>query len=257
MLTGLFEGAREDAARREQTLPLHDLEKRARAARPVRDGLRALAPRDTIHVIAEIKRRSPSKGELAPISDPVSLALDYEAGGASVISVLTEGRAFGGSLADLAAVSEAVQVPVLRKDFLETEYQIIEARAHGADLVLLIMAGLSDERALRLMGVAQDWGMQALVEAHTPGEVDRAIGIGADIVGVNARDLVTFELDPTLFGAMVHRFPEGVLRVAESAVSVSQDVKRYREQGAHAVLVGEALVTGANPRQRVEEFVAA
>lgn len=257
MLTGLFEGAREDAARREQTLPLHDLEKRARAARPVRDGLRALAPRDTIHVIAEIKRRSPSKGELAPISDPVSLALDYEAGGASVISVLTEGRAFGGSLADLAAVSEAVQVPVLRKDFLETEYQIIEARAHGADLVLLIMAGLSDERALRLIGVAQDWGMQALVEAHTPGEVDRAIGIGADIVGVNARDLVTFELDPTLFGAMVHRFPEGVLRVAESAVSVSQDVKRYREQGAHAVLVGEALVTGANPRQRVEEFVAA
>ena len=257
MLTGLFEGAREDAARREQTLPLHDLEKRARAARPVRDGLRALAPRDTIHVIAEIKRRSPSKGELAPISDPVSLALDYEAGGASVISVLTEGRAFGGSLADLAAVSEAVQIPVLRKDFLETEYQIIEARAHGADLVLLIMAGLSDERAVRLMGVAQDWGMQALVEAHTPGEVDRAIGIGADIVGVNARDLVTFELDPTLFGAMVHRFPEGVLRVAESAVSVSQDVKRYREQGAHAVLVGEALVTGANPRQRVEEFVAA
>lgn len=257
MLTGLFEGAREDAARREQTLPLHDLEMRARAARPVRDGLRALAPRDTIHVIAEIKRKSPSKGELAPISDPVSLALDYEAGGASVISVLTEGRAFGGSLADLAAVSEAVQVPVLRKDFLETEYQIIEARAHGADLVLLIMAGLSDERALRLMGVAQDWGMQALVEAHTPGEVDRAIGIGADIVGVNARDLVTFELDPTLFGAMVHRFPEGVLRVAESAVSVSQDVKRYREQGAHAVLVGEALVTGANPRQRVEEFVAA
>jgi indole-3-glycerol phosphate synthase len=257
VLTGLFEGAREDAARREQTLPLHDLEKRARAARPVRDGLRALAPRDTIHVIAEIKRKSPSKGELAPISDPVSLALDYEAGGASVISVLTEGRAFGGSLADLAAVSEAVQVPVLRKDFLETEYQIIEARAHGADLVLLIMAGLSDERALRLMGVAQDWGMQALVEAHTPGEVDRAIGIGADIVGVNARDLVTFELDPTLFGAMVHRFPEGVLRVAESAVSVSQDVKRYREQGAHAVLVGEALVTGANPRQRVEEFVAA
>ena len=154
-------------------------------------------------------------------------------------------------------MSEAVQIPVLRKDFLETEYQIIEARAHGADLVLLIMAGLSDERALRLIGVAQDWGMQALVEAHTPGEVDRAIGIGADIVGVNARDLVTFELDPTLFGAMVHRFPEGVLRVAESAVSVSQDVKRYREQGAHAVLVGEALVTGANPRQRVEEFVAA
>jgi len=257
VLTALFQGAHEDAARREQSVPLHDIEERARKARPVRDTLEALAPRHSVHVIAEIKRKSPSKGDLAVIADPVALAREYQAGGASVISVLTEGRRFGGSLEDLSAVSAAVTIPVLRKDFLETEYQIIEARAHGADLVLLIMAGLTDERALRLLGVAKEWGMQALVEAHTPQEVDRAIGIGADIVGVNARDLSTFELDPTLFGAMVPRFPDGVIRVAESAVADSQDVTRYREQGAHAVLVGEALVTGENPQQRVKEFVAA
>ena len=257
MLQALYEGARLDANAREHDIPLHELETRARSARPVRSALTALAPRDRIHVISEIKRKSPSKGELADIDDPVALAQEYEAGGASMISVLTEGRRFGGSLEDLAAVSAAVSVPVLRKDFLESEYQIVEARASGADLVLLIMAGITDERAERLLDVARDWGMQALVEAHTPEEVDRAIAIGADIVGVNARDLSTFELDSSLFGAMVPRFPDGVIRVAESAVAEAADVARYRGQGAHAVLIGEALVTGANPRERVKEFVAA
>lgn len=257
MLQGLYEGARQDANAREHDIPLHELESRARKARPVRSAMDALSPRDRIHVISEIKRKSPSKGDLASIDDPVALAREYEAGGASVISVLTEGRRFGGSLEDLAAVSEAVSIPVLRKDFLETEYQIVEARAAGADLVLLIMAGITDERAERLLDVARDWGMQALVEAHTAEEVDRAIAIGADIVGVNARDLTTFELDSELFGAMVPRFPDGVIRVAESAVAEASDVARYRAQGAHAVLIGEALVTGADPRERVKEFVAA
>jgi len=257
VLQGLYEGAREDAKIREKSLSLHDAEQIARRVNPVRSALLALAPREHIHVIAEIKRKSPSKGELAEIADPVLLAQQYEAGGASMISVLTESRSFGGSLQDLANVSAAVSIPVLRKDFLESEYQIVEARAHGADAVLLIMAGLTDERAARLLLVAKEWGMEALVEAHTPTEVDRAIAIGADIVGVNARDLATFELDPTLFRAMVPRFPEGVIRVAESAVGNLQDVTRYREQGAHAVLIGEALVTGENPMERVKEFVAA
>jgi len=223
----------------------------------VRSALTALSPRDRIHVISEIKRKSPSKGELADIDDPVALAREYEAGGASMISVLTESRQFGGSLADLRAVSAAVGIPVLRKDFLESEYQIVEARAAGADVVLLIMAGITDERAERLLEVARAWGMQALVEAHTAEEVDRAIAVGADIVGVNARDLATFELNADLFGQMVPRFPDGVIRVAESAVAEASDVARYRSQGAHAVLIGEALVTGANPRERVKEFVAA
>jgi len=257
VLQGLYEGARQDANSREHEVPLHELEKQARSARPVRSALDALSPRDRIHVISEIKRKSPSKGELADIDDPVALAQEYAAGGASMISVLTESRRFGGSLADLHAVSAAVDIPVLRKDFLESEYQIVEARAAGADVVLLIMAGITDERAERLLEVAREWEMQALVEAHTAEEVDRAIAVGADIVGVNARDLATFELNKDLFGQMVPRFPDGVIRVAESAVAEASDVARYRGQGAHAVLIGEALVTGENPRERVKEFVAA
>lgn len=256
MLTGLYDGAREDARAREDLEPLDALIARARAARPVRE-LSGLVPRDSVHIIAEIKRRSPSKGALATIADPVTLARDYEAGGASVISVLTEERRFGGSLQDLEAVSRAVSVPVLRKDFLANEYQIVEARAYGADLVLLIMAGLEDSVVARLLDITRSWGMEALVETHSEDEVIRAVRLGARIIGVNARDLSTFELDQELFGRLQHLIPEGVLKVAESAVANSQDVTRYREQGAHAVLVGEALVTGVNPAQQVREFVDA
>lgn len=256
MLTGLYDGAREDARAREDLEPLDELIARARAAQPVRE-LSGFVPRDSVHIIAEIKRRSPSKGELATIADPVTLARDYEAGGASVISVLTEERRFGGSLQDLEAVSRAVSVPVLRKDFLANEYQIVEARAYGADLVLLIMAGLEDSVVARLLDITRSWGMEALVETHSEDEVIRAVRLGARIIGVNARDLSTFELDQELFGRLQHLIPEGVLKVAESAVANSQDVTRYREQGAHAVLVGEALVTGVNPAQQVREFVDA
>ena len=256
MLEGLYRGAREDARAREATLPLADLVPLAREARPVRD-LSRLTPRDRVHIIAEIKRRSPSKGELADISNPVALARAYEAGGASVISVLTEGRGFGGSLEDLKAVSDAVSVPVLRKDFLDSEYQVVEARAHGADLVLLILAGIDDDTATHLLEVARSWGMEALVETHSKEEVIRAVDLGATIIGVNARDLGTFELDPELFGRLRPLLPSGVFAVAESAVVNSQDVKRYREHGAHAVLVGEALVTGVDPEKAVREFVEA
>jgi indole-3-glycerol phosphate synthase len=208
-------------------------------------------------VIAEIKRKSPSKGALADIPEPVVLAAAYQDGGASTISVLTEERKFGGSLADLTAVAGAVDLPVLRKDFIATEYQVIEARASGADWILLIMAGLDDAQVRHLLGVARIWDMAALVETHSHDEVLRAIDCGAEIIGVNARDLTTFELDIQLFGRLVSLIPEGVVRVAESAVANSQDVARYREQGAHAVLIGEALVTGSNPAERVREFVNA
>jgi indole-3-glycerol phosphate synthase len=210
-----------------------------------------------VHIISEIKRRSPSKGPLADIPEPVVLAGHYERGGASAISVLTEERQFGGSLGDLSAVSAAAAVPILRKDFIASEYQIVEARAHGADWVLLIMAGLTDNEVHTLLGVARAWGMAALVETHSREEVQRAIGCGAEIIGVNARDLTTFEVDQNLFGSLAEMIPEGVIRVAESAVANSQDVARYREQGAHAVLVGEALVRGLDPESRVREFVNA
>ena len=256
MLQGLYQGSREDALAREAQEPLAELVTRAKAARPPRD-LSHLVPRDSVHVIAEIKRRSPSKGALAGISDPVALAQSYEAGGASLISVLTEQRSFGGSLGDLAAVSEAVSIPVLRKDFIGSEYQVVEARAHGADMVLLIMAGLDDGAVAELLGLTHSWGMEALVETHSEEEILRAVALDARVIGVNARDLTTFELDPDLFGQVQHLIPDGVLKVAESAVMNSQDVTRYRKQGAHAVLVGEALVTGADPENTVREFVQA
>lgn len=254
MLGGLYQGAREDALAREASEPLAHLSVRARAATPPRE-LSQLIPRDTVHLIAEIKRKSPSKGQLAKIADPAALAKSYEAGGASVISVLTEERRFGGSLADLTAVSDAVRIPVLRKDFIENEYQVVEARAHGADMVLLIMAGLEDSTVSELLEITHSWGMEALVETHSEEEVLRAVALEARIIGVNARDLTTFELDASLFGRVQHLIPEGVLKVAESAVMNSQDVTRYRNQGAHAVLVGEALVTGADPEATVREFV--
>ncbi len=257
MLADLYRGAAEDQAARELLESLSSLEVRAARVGPARDAIAALAPRDGVHVIAEIKRKSPSKGTLADIPEPVELGSAYEEGGASAISVLTEGRRFGGSLADLAAVATAVGIPVLRKDFIATEYQVIEARASGADWILLIMAGLDDSQVRHLLGVARTWGMSALVETHSRDEVLRAIDCGAEIIGVNARDLTTFELDTELFGQLVSVIPEGVIRVAESAVANSQDVARYREQGAHAVLIGEALVTGAHPAERVREFVNA
>jgi indole-3-glycerol phosphate synthase len=195
-------------------------------------------------VIAEVKRASPSRGNLAAIPDPAALARSYADAGASAISVLTEQRRFLGSLADLEAVRAAVDVPVLRKDFVSSAYQVLEARAAGADLVLLIVAALPDAALRELLALIHDLRMTALVEAHDEGEVDRALAAGARLLGVNARDLDTFELDRDLFGRVAHRIPDDVVKVAESAVRTADDVAAYRAAGADVVLVGEALVTG-------------
>lgn len=255
MLDGLFAGALDDAAEREKTVSFEVVSERAQAQAPPLSAQQALAPRDAIHVIAEIKRRSPSKGALAEILDPVALASQYQTGGATAISVLTEQRQFGGSLEDLSAIAQHVSIPVLRKDFLKTRYQIVEARAHGADWVLLILAHLSDIETADLMAYAAEWGMDSLVETHSEKEVRRAVELGARIIGINARDLTTFELNPSLFSDLVPLIPSGTIAVAESAVANSQDVRRYREEGAHAVLVGEALVKGIDPASQVKEFV--
>ena len=256
MLGELVEDAYLDALEREKKVPLEVVRERALEQRPVKPGASLVMPQGRHGIIAEIKRASPSKGPLADIPDPVELARMYEAGGASAISVLTESRQFLGSLEDLEAVAEAVSIPVLRKDFITTAYQVAEARAHGADLVLLIMASLSDEQAAHRLEEIHSFGMSALVETHSEEELRRAIAIGARIIGVNARDLSTFELDKGLFGRLRHMIPEGVVAVAESAVAKPQDVADYRDQGADLVLVGEALVTGAHPQQTVAEFVA-
>ena len=256
MLADLVAGAAADAAARQERVPLDERIAQAEAAKPV-NAENALRPRlDAVGIIAEIKRASPSKGPLADIPDPVWLAGEYEAGGASAISVLTESRKFLGSLDDLVMVSETVDIPVLRKDFLTTRYQVVEARAHGASMVLLIMAALDDNTAAELLQETRRWGMNALVEAHSADEVARAVDLGADIIGINARDLTTFQVDISLFGRLRGMIPSGVVAVAESAVSSPEDVARYRGEGADYVLVGEALVTGANPQKTVREYLA-
>jgi indole-3-glycerol phosphate synthase len=244
-----------DAEARRAERPLAEVEAAALARPPAIDALAALAPGDRVKVIAEIKRSSPSRGSLATIDDPAALARTYELGGASAISVLTEGRKFGGSLADLEAVRAAVSLPVLRKDFIATPYQVYEARAAGADLVLLIVAALDDATLAELYALITELGMTALVETHSADELDRAARLGARLIGVNARDLTTFELDRDLFGRLADRFPDGAIRVAESAVLSAADVAHYRAAGADVVLVGEALVTG-DPIANLSAFLA-
>lgn len=256
MLSDLYAGALADAAAREEVVSIAQLEALI-ADRPAPlNALEALAPTDTMRVIAEIKRASPSKGEIAEIADPQSLAQQYEAGGASAISVLTEGRRFKGSLEDLEAVRRAVSIPILRKDFIASEYQLLEARAYGADIALLIVAGLEQPLLKRLYDFASDLGLSCLVETHNAEEVSRAVDLGAELIGVNARNLSNFELDRSLFARVADQIPAGVTRVAESAVLGIDDVIAYREAGADAVLVGEALVKDGDPAAAVANFAA-
>ncbi|MEO6942894.1 MAG: indole-3-glycerol phosphate synthase TrpC, partial [Terrimesophilobacter sp.] len=196
-----------------------------------------------------------SRGPLADIPDPAALAASYVRGGASVVSVLTEERRFGGSLADLEAVRAAVDVPILRKDFIVLPYQVFEARAAGADLVLLMASALDQTGLVELHSIVEELGMTALVEAHDAEELSRAIDIGAKVIGINARNLSTFTLDRDLFGSLADRIPQGIVKVAESAVTSAADVAHYRAAGADAVLVGEALVT-SDPESTLAEFLA-
>ena len=255
MLAELTANAVADALARREQVPLAEVEAAALVRPAALDAIEALRPASHVKIIAEIKRSSPSRGALAPIADPASLARRYELGGASAISVLTEGRKFGGSLADLEAVRAAVALPVLRKDFIATPYQVFEARAAGADLVLLIVAALDDTTLRELFDLIVELGMTPLVETHSAEELDRAAALGARLIGVNARDLSSFALDRDLFGRLAARFPEGAIRVAESAVLSAADVAHYRSAGADVVLVGEALVTG-DPIANLSAFLA-
>ncbi|CAA9401457.1 MAG: Indole-3-glycerol phosphate synthase [uncultured Pseudonocardia sp.] len=256
VLDSIVAGVREDLAAREAQVDIAEIKRRAAAAPGPRDVLADLrAP--GVGVIAEVKRASPSKGALAPIADPAELAVSYAEGGARVISVLTEQRRFHGTLADLAAVRAAVDVPVLRKDFIVSPYQVHEARAYGADLVLLIVAALEQPALESLRDRVESLGMTALVEVHTEEECDRALEAGAKVIGVNARDLHTLEVDRTAFGRIAPGLPNDVLRIAESGVRGPGDLLTYAGWGADAVLVGEGLVTSGDPAAAVRSLVAA
>ena len=256
VLDDILEGVRTDLAERQKETPLDRLKEAATRAPSPRDVRGALGG-DEVSVIAEVKRASPSKGALAAIADPAALAGDYEAGGARVISVLTEPRRFGGSLEDLAAVRATVQCPVLRKDFVVSSYQLWEARAYGADLVLLIVAALSQNALVSLVERAESIGLVPLVEVHSDEELDRALEAGVTLLGVNARNLATLEVDRTVFARLAPRIPDGIIKIAESGVRGPHDLLAYAAAGADAVLVGESLVTGRDPRSAVADLVTA
>ena len=253
MLLDLYAGSIRDATAREEIVSLEQIEKIALQASPAISYEQHLLSPSNIRVIAEIKRASPSRGSIASIEDPSALAKSYETAGAGAVSVLTEERSFLGSLRDLDEVRKVVGVPVLRKDFIANEYQVLEARAHGADLVLLIVAGLDQKTLVRLKHLIEQLGMAALVETHSEQEVLRACEIDSRLVGINARDLVTFETDRSLFGSLASMVPSTAIKIAESAVRHLSDVQEYASYGADCVLVGEALVTG-NASELVSSF---
>ncbi|MCW2640824.1 MAG: indole-3-glycerol phosphate synthase TrpC [Dactylosporangium sp.] len=256
VLDEILAGVREDVAVRQERVPLERIKTLAAAVPPAKDAY-AILRAPGVGVIAEVKRSSPSKGQLAEIPDPAELAKEYAAGGARCVSVLTEGRWFGGSLEDFAAVRAVVDIPLLRKDFVVSSYQVHEARAYGADVVLLIVAALDQNTLSGLLDRIESLGMTALVEVHTEEEADRALDAGARVIGVNARNLRTLEVDRSVFERIAPGLPGHVVKIAESGVRGPHDLIRYASAGADAVLVGEGLVTQKSPREAVAELVTA
>ncbi len=252
VLDSIIEGVREDlAARRGSMAALHE---RIDAQAPALDAHSFLS-RAEMNVIAEVKRSSPSKGNLAPITDPAALAEKYQEAGAAAVSVLTEQRRFGGSLADLDAVRSRIEIPVLRKDFMVDEYQFLEARAHGADIVLLIVAALSKSQLKDFYDLATELGMASLIEVHTQSELESAMDISPRIVGVNSRNLKTLEVSASVFEELIPTIPSSVIRVAESGISTRADVVQAQKAGATAILVGESLVKSGDPISAMRELL--
>jgi indole-3-glycerol phosphate synthase len=256
VLDDILAGVREDLAERQARVSLDDLKLEAQRKPDAKDPMPVFRG-DGIAIIAEVKRSSPSKGALADIADPAALASEYELGGAAAISVLTEKRRFGGSLEDLREVRGRVDVPVLRKDFILSSYQLWEARAAGADMVLLMVAALEQEALVSLIERAHSIGLCPLVEVHDEEETRRAVDAGAQLIGVNNRDLKTLDVDRSTFARVAPVIPTNLVRVAESGVRGPHDVIEFARAGADVVLVGETLVTGRDPRASVADLVAA
>jgi indole-3-glycerol phosphate synthase len=251
VLESIIEGVKEDLEQRKlsQTQILEAVE----VAPPVRSDISKFH-NGPLSLIAEVKRSSPSKGTLAQIADPALLASRYEKG-ASAISVLTERRRFGGSLSDLDAVRKAVDLPVLRKDFMVDQYQFFEARAHGADLVLLIVAALSKSQLQDYLALTKEIGMHAIVEVHTHAELEIALDSPSEMIGINSRNLKTLEVDPVAFKELLPHIPSNMVRIAESGISSRSDVEFAMSCGANTILVGEALVRAGDPEFAVHHLL--
>jgi indole-3-glycerol phosphate synthase len=251
-LNGIIEGVLEDVAQR--SVPASMLKEKLATAPQLRDAYAALN-KEGMSLIAEVKRSSPSKGDLAEISDPISLAKSYQDGGADLVSVLTEERKFKGRVSDLIGVRQSINLPVLRKDFIVTEFQVYESRILGSDLLLLIIAGLSKSQLIDFYQLATELGMSVLVEVHTISEADVALDIGAKIIGVNCRNLKTLELDKNAFELILPKLPDSVVKIAESGISTRTEVEAVAELGANAVLVGETLVKSGNPVHTIKDLL--
>lgn len=250
LMAGAATAARERARRQG---PEVERTASAREPRGAAFGARLMAA--GIQVIAECKRRSPSKGVLRAAYDPAAIAHGYELAGAAAVSVLTESTMFDGSLAHMDAVDRAVDLPILRKDFVSEYFQLVEARAAGADAILLIVAGLDDDQLVRLLRRAEGDGLAALVEVHNQEELQRAIGAGATLVGVNSRNLKTLDIDLALHEALVSAIPAGVTAVAESGLTSGGDLRRLRAAGYHAFLIGERFMRVPDPGAALAELL--
>ena len=256
VLAELVLGAITDAKTREREITNQELAKIA----PAKDAISALrksmnAGESTIKVIAEVKRSSPSKGALAEISNPVALALQYQSAGANVISVLTEARRFNGQIKDLVEIRKVVDLPILRKDFIATEFQVRETKLLGADLLLLIVAALDFRKLQDLYQLATEIGLHVLIEVHNEAELDAAMRVNPKIIGVNARNLKTLMVDESNFQSLIPRIPTEIVRVAESGINNRDQVKRLEQLGTDAILVGESLVKAGNPAQKIFELL--
>lgn len=256
MLDDILKSKQEDVTLAKEHLPLEELKARVAHYLPDRNFRKALTASGKLSLIAELKRKSPSKGMLRERFDPISLAQTLQAAGASALSVLTDETYFGGSLDGLRDVKHFTEIPVLRKDFVIDAYQLYESAFYQADAALLIARLLADEQFLECMQVADRLGIEPLVEVHSEGELKTALSMGAHVIGINHRDLDTFQLDPTLSERLVPRIPAGKVIVAESGIHTADDVRRLKRLGVHAVLIGESLMTAADPAAKIHELFA-
>ena len=249
ILDDILATKRDEIAAAKAARSFADVERAARGAGPVRGMVRALrrAPGEPVRVLAEVKRASPSAGAIRAGADPAIIAADYAGAGAAALSVLTDKQYFDGDLAFLARVRERVALPLLRKDFIVDPYQVVEARAAGADAILLIVAALDKKQLAELMAVAEEHALDVLVEVHTQKEAEVALAVGTTLLGVNHRDLKTFTIDMSLTSAVAPMLPPDVVLVAESGIRTAADVQLLGAVGAHAVLVGEQLMRAESP----------
>ncbi len=257
ILERILAATRRTVTRAKAERPRADVERAARAMPAARGFAAGLRRPGRVACIAEIKRRSPSAGWIRKAADAAAVAASYERAGAAAVSVLTDGPFFDGSLQDLTAARAAIGLAVLRKDFCVDPYQVVEARAAGADAVLLIAAALPDGELAALLGEAAAWGLDALVEVHDEAETDRALEHGALLVGINHRDLRTFEMDMTLATRLRRRISSDCVVVAESGIRTPDDVRRMQEAGVEAVLVGEALMRAPDPEAALRTLLGA